>query len=212
MEFKNKIQLLEFIRKESLKLFVENEAFSTIENTLEDVDDGFISVNEKRYEKLKAEEEKAKAKEDYSELQTIKQKQVEVIGKLIASYQKKNDLLTQIRDGLKQELDHIGMNGSKVFKDNPISEFKNEDFQKGQTIRVQTNSSELTLRKISENNQYQILSTTAPGLQPGDIIVLPNMKVGDSAKIKVYRQIGARPQEIGDTVLDTIKAITKNPS
>lgn len=212
MEFKNKAQLLEFIRKESLKLFMENEAFSTIENTLKDVDDGFVSVNEKRYEKLKGEEEKAKAKEDYSELHKIKQQQVEVIGKLIASYEKKNELLGQIRDGLKQELDDLGIKGSKVFRDNPINEFKNEDFQKGQTIKVKTNSAELTLKKISDNNQYQILGANAPGIQPGDIIVLPNMKVGGSAKIKVYRQIGARHQEIGDTVLDTIKEITKNPS
>lgn len=212
MEFKNKAQLLEFIKKESLKLFVENQAFSTIESTLQDVDDGFVSVNEKRYERLKAEEEKAKAKEEYVELQNIKKQQVDVIGKLIASYKKKIELLDQIRDGLRQELDDLGVKGNGVFKDNPVNEFNNEDYQKGHKIRVQTNTAELTLEKISENNQYKILGTNAPGLQPGDVIALPSMKVGGTAEITVYRNISGKFQEIGKTKLNLIKSITKNPS
>lgn len=212
MKITNKAQLLEFIKKESLKLFNESQAFATIEDKLKDVDEGFVKVNEKRFDKLKGEEEKAIAKEDYPELQRIKEEKVSILGKLIVSYKKKVELLEQIRDGLKQELDELGVKGSGVFKNKSINEFNNEEFLKGQLVKIQTISSETKFEKISDNNQYKIVETNIEGLQPGDVVVLPNIKVGSSVQMPVHRKIGDRFTEIGKPALQNVKGIIKNPS
>lgn len=208
----SKAQLLEFIRKESLKLLKENQAFASLEDRLKDVDEGFVEVNEKRFDKLKNDEVKAIQNEEYADLQRIKQEKVVILGKLIVSYKKKVELLEQIRDGLKQELDELGVKGNGVFKDKSINEFTNEELKKGQLIKIKTISSETKFEKISDNNQYKIVTTTANGLQPGDVVVLPNIQVGSSVQITVHRKIGDRFQEVGKPTLQNIKEITKNPS
>ncbi len=212
MEIKNKAQLLEFIRKQSLALINENQAFAALEDKLKDVDEGFVQVNEKRFEKLRAEEDSAMAEENYVELERIKKEKVSVLAKLIASYKKKTELLEQIHDGIKQELDMLGVHGGGVFKNKPITEFNNEDFQKGNTVKFITTSSETTVTKLNDNNQYSIVSTNAPGMSAGDILALPDMAIGSSARITVYRKIGDRFQQVGMPELSNIKEIIKNPS
>jgi len=226
MEITNKEQLLEFIRTESLKLLKENEAFSSlgessetldspkvdVEKKLDNIDKHFVDVTEKEFEKLQREESAAVEKEDYVELQRIKKDKVSVLGKLIASYQKKIEYLQELKNGMNQELEQLGVQGNGVFKNKPMNEFSNEDFQKGQTVKIDTISSELTLKKVSENNSYQVLKSTATGILPGDLLALPiNMKIGSSAEVSVYRNMGGRHEEIAKPVLKNITQILKNP-
>lgn len=216
MEINNKSDLLEFIKRQSLKLVKENQAFSdykSLEDRLADVHDGFVLVNEKRFDKLKAEEDKAMADEDYAELQRIKEEKVKILGKLIASYQKKTEILNELMSELKKEVSDLGSKGSNVFKDTEIKEFKNEDFIKGSVIKIVTLAAEIKVQKISDNNQFKIISTTVSGFIPGDILVIPDMVVGHPAQVRVYRSIDkVKFDEIGKTQLQTIKAIIKNPS
>lgn len=213
MEIKTKTQLLEFIRKHSLKLLKESEAFADLDNKVISVDESFIEVYEKKLEKLKSAEEKAMSDENYVELQKIKEEKVVALKRLIDAYKVKTKYLEEIHDNLKQETGELGVKGSGVFRNKSLNEFTNEDLQKGNTIKITTISSEIKLEKITDNNQYSILETNAEGLSPGDVLALPPIvKIGHSAQTTVYRKIGDRFQEIGKPNLQNIKAITKNPS
>ena len=212
IEIKTKAQLLEFIRKESLKFLKENQAFSSLEDKVESVDASFVEVYEKKLDKLKSEEERAMEKEDYVELQKIKQEKVIALKRLIDAYKYKTKILEDIHDGLHKELEDLGIKGSGVFKNKPLNEFNNEDFQKGQTLKIKSISAEITFEKVSENNQYKILNSTSTALKPGDVIVMPNAKVGNSVTITVYRKIGPRFEEVGKPMIQNIQAIIKNPS
>lgn len=218
MEITNKTQLLEFLRKQSLKLLSENqafadkEAFQQLEKKITDVDEHFVDVNEKNFERLKREEEAAIKKEDYADLQRIKNEKKELLGKLIASYKKKVELFTQLQNALETEIQDMGTKGSNVFKDKEINEFNGEEFQKGDTIKLSTIATEIIVKKISDNNQYQVLDSSAPGILAGDVLALPNMKIGSSAPITVYRKFGDRFNEIGKPTIQNLRKITKNPS
>jgi hypothetical protein len=213
MEIKNKAQLLEFIRQQSLKLLKENGAFADLEDKVDSVDESFIEVYEKKLDKLKSAEEKAMTDENYVELQKIKEEKVVALKRLIDAYKVKTKVLEQIHDGLKQEIGELGSKGSGVFKNKSLNEFSNEELPKGSLIKITTNSSDLKLEKITDNNQYSILETTATGLQPGDVLALPaTVKIGSPAKVTVYRKIGDRFQQVGTPQLQNITAITKNPA
>ena len=222
MEIKTKTQLLEFIRKQSLKILKENGAFADLEGKvdfveLEDkvssVDESFIDVYEKKIEKLKSAEKKAMSDENYTELHKIKQEKVIAFKALVDAYKVKTKILEQIYDGLNKEIESLGTQGSLIFKNKPIDEFSNEELLKGNVIKISTNSSDIKLEKINDNNQYSVLETSANGLQPGDILALPpSIKIGSPAKIAVYRKIEGRFQEIGKPTLQNIKSIIKNPS
>lgn len=215
MKITNRAQLLEFIRQQSLNLLNENEAFADLEDKVKSIEESFIEVYEKKLKKLKSDEERAMGDENYVELQKIKEEKITSLKRLIDAYKAKTKILEQIHDGLKQEVDELGNKGSGVFRDKQINEFSNEDILKGNIIKIETQSSETKLEKISDNNQYSILETNATGLEIGDILSLPALvKVGHSAEIIVYRKIGAveRFQELGKVVLGIIKTIIKNPS
>jgi len=213
MKIETKAQLLEFIRKQSLKLLKENGAFAALEDKVESVDESFIEVYEKKLDKLKSAEEKAMTDENYVELQKIKEEKVIALKRLIDAYKVKTKVLEQIHDGLKQEIGELGTQGSGVFKNKTLNEFSNEELPKDTVMKITTNSSDITLKKITDSNQYSILETNASGLAPGDVLALPPMvKIGSAAQITVYRKIGDRFQEVGKPQLQNITAITKNPA
>jgi len=218
MEITNKTQLLEFLRQQSLKLLSENqafadkEAFQQLEKKLTDVNEHWVDVDERNLERLKREEDSAIKKEDYADLQRIKKEKFDVLGKLMVAYKKKMDLYAQLREALKSEMTDMGTKGSNVFKNKEITEFNNEEFEKGNTVKISTIATELTVQKISDNNQYKVLNSSAPGITEGDVLVLPNMKIGNSAPITVYRKFGERFEEIGKPTIQNIRQITKNPA
>lgn len=218
MEITNKTQLLEFLRQQSLKLLSENQAFADkeqfqqLEKKLTDVEEHFVDVNEKNFEKLKREEEAAVKKEDYAELERIKNDKSDLLGKLISSYKKKIELFSQLKNALDMEIQDMGTQGSNVFKNKQLTEFNNEDFEKGNTVKISTIATEITIQKISDNNQYKVINSSAPQIIEGDILVVPNMKIGSSATVTVYRKFGERPEEVGKPTIQNIRKITKNPS
>jgi hypothetical protein len=212
MEIKTKTQLLEAIRKYSLQFLKENEAFAALEDRVESIDESWIDVYEKKLAKLKSAEEKAMAEENYVELQKIKEEKVVAIKRLIDAYKLKTKTLEELHNGLKQEIGELGSQGSGVFKNKQLNEFTNEELPKDTIIQLSTNSSKIKLKKISDNNQYSVLETTAPGISPGDVLSLaPIVKIGHPAKITIYRKFNDRFKEVGSSQLETIREITKNP-
>lgn len=212
MKINNKTELLEFLRRESLRILNEdNQALSSLHDKVDDVDDYFISTDEKKLEKLSSEEEKAMDKEDYADLQRIKEEKEKLLGRLIISYKKKIELYEELRQAIGQELQNMGVKGSSVFKNKEITEFNNEMIEKGITLKISSLVNSLTIQKISDNNQYKVLDSTVPYIQPGDVVSIPNVKIGGSAKLKVYRQIGERYNEVGDTTIQNVRKIIKNP-
>ena len=216
MEINNKTELLEFLRRESLRILSESgesQALSALHDKVEDVEGYFIDTDEKRLERLNSDEEKAIDKEDYVGLQKIKEDKKNILGKLIVAYKKKIELYEQMRQAIAADLQDIGVKGSQVFKNKELNEFRNEGSEKGIIIKVGTLTSEITIQKISGNNQYKVMDSTAPGIQPGYIVAIPDLKIGNSAQLKVYRPMGdSRFEEIGSPTLQNIKKITKNPS
>ena len=214
MEIKNKTQLLEAIRKYSLQFLKENEAFASLEDKVDVIDESWIEIYEKKLEKLKSAEEKAMAEENYVELQKIKEDKLTAFNRLIDAYKLKTKTLEELRDGLSQDIGQLGSQGSGVFKNKQLNEFTNEEIPKETVIQLSTNSAQIKLKKVSENNQYAILDTTAPTLQVGDILSLsPVVKIGHPVKITIYRSInGGKYQEIGSSELGTIRGIIKNPA
>lgn len=211
MEIKNKTQLLEFIRKESLKLLKENQAFSsmdtTVDSSMEDIEKKlsniekhFIEVSEKDYEKLKNEEKSAK---EFNEFQSIKKQKIETLTKMINAYTKKIEYMSEIKSILEDELN------SGFVKDKELDEFKNEEIQKGSIITLQTLSSNFELKKSSENNQYTVLKSDLTGVDPGDIVSLPNMHVGSPSQIQVYKKVGDRFVTGKPTEIQRITKISK---
>lgn len=213
MEIKTKTQLLEAIRKYSLQFLKENEAFTALEDRVESIDESWIDVYEKKLAKLKSAEEKAMAEENYVELQKIKEEKVVAIKRLIDAYKLKTKTLEELHNGLKQEIGELGSQGSGVFKNKKLNKFTNEELPKDTIIQLSTNSSKIKLKKISDNNQYSVLETTASGIFTGDILSLaPTIEIGHPAKITIYRKFNDRFKEIGSSQLETIREITKNPA
>lgn len=208
----------DFVRKESLRIIKESQASflqensSSVENVIKDVDDGIIDVMEKRLAKLKNEEESAKDKEDFSELKRIKEEQVTSIEKVIGGYSKKIELLQKLKAILKQELIDIHSNGSGIFKNQEMTEFKNETFEKDWGLRIDTTNTSTNLIKIlNDNNAYKVINTNITGLINGDLLSLPDLKLGGSGKVQVYRKVGDRQENVANFTIDNITKIIKNP-
>lgn len=210
-------KLLEIIRAESLKLIKEQEALSSLsqeklDDRISDIEEGFIEVNEKRLEGLSKEEDKAVSEENYVELQKIKQEKLTCLTKLIAAYNKKQEYLTQLKNLLSSELNHLDVSGSGIFRDKSLTELNSLEVQKGTKIKISSVSAEIILEKITENNNYNVISTNIPGVQSGDLVsISPLIKIGHQAKINVYRNIQNRWAPIGPVGINNVTKIIKNP-
>ncbi len=208
----------DLIKKESLRVIRESQASFLKENSdntervIQDIDDSIIDVNEKKLAKLKNEEESAKEKEDFAELKRIKEDQMAAIDKLIKGYSKKVELLAKLKSGLGEEMVNIQKNGSGVFKNQEISEFKNETFQKDWGLRIETSSFFINLVKIlNDRNAFKVITTNVNGLQPGDLLQLPDLKIGGGGKVEVYRDINGKLENVTRFNIQNIMKMIKNP-
>lgn len=213
-EFKKRIR--DLIRKESLRVIKESQASflseaSSLEKTMKDVNDA-IGLYEKRLDKLNGEEEKAKDKEDFSDLKRIKGEQLEELSGLIRAYSKKVEMLKKQQIELKGEVDDVISKGANVFNNRELQEFENEKFKKGWGLQINTHNSFNKMVKILDDaNAYKVVSTDIDGLQPGDLLKLPNMKIGGGGNVTVYRNVDGRQQEVGTFKYDNVTSIIKNP-
>lgn len=206
-------QLKEFIKRESLRLLKESQAFKHLYNVIKDIDEGFIEVNEKRLEKLNKDEQAATEKEDYVQLREIKTEQLAAITKLVEAYKKKAEYLDEVKKGIQKEVENLGAQGNSVFKNKKINEFKNEDFPKNQSLLLKTQNTETVLLKIADGNQFQVQRTSIAEIKPGDIMTLPaEVKIGGDAIVTVYRKMGDRMEELNKMRMKNIQDIIKNPS
>lgn len=221
MKINNKTELLEFIRKESLKLVKEQEALSSLGQSLDQdkidaristIEQGFIEVNEKKLEALEKEEDKAHDSEDFVELQRIKKEKISCLGQLMAAYEKKGQYLNQLRAITVEELNQLGVSGSGVFKNKEVEELNNLETPKGTKIKLISVGGEFTLEKVTDNNNYNVLDTDVNFISPGDLITLsPLVKIGHQAKVTAYRKIGNSWRPLGVTNINNVVKIIKNP-
>lgn len=214
MSLKEKIR--ELAKKESLRILKESQVSFlkeeySLDKVIQDIDDSIIDVNEKKIEKLKKEEESAKNKEDFFELKRIKEDQVFSIDKLIKGYQKKVEILNKIKAGLEEELIQVQTNGAGVFKNQELIEFNNDNFQKDWGIRIETQNHFIDLVKILDNNAYKVINTNINGLLKNDLLKLPDLKIGGSGNVEVYRKVGERHENVSKFEINNIKKMIKNP-
>jgi hypothetical protein len=207
----------DLIKKESLRIIKESQASflvessNNLEKVIQDIDESIIDVNEKKLEKLKNEENSAKEKEDFSEFKRIKEDQLSAIDKLVKGYSKKVELLNQLKTELREEIIQIQQNGSGIFKNQEMTEFSNDSFQKDWALRIETPNHFMNLVKILDNNAYKVVDTNIKGLQTNDLLQLPNLKLGGEGKITVYREIGGRHQNVANFDIRNIVKMIKNP-
>ena len=196
--------------KESQASFLKEDSGS-VQNVIKDVDDGIIEVNEKRLTKLDGEEKKAREKEDLADLKRIKEEQVDSTEKLIRGYARKVELLTKVREELQEDMLNIQTSGSGVFKNQEMSEFNNESFEKDWGLRIDTPNTSTGLVKVMDTNAYKVIDTNIPSLEVNDLLQLPDLKIGGSGNVKVYRKVGERHENVANFKIDNITKMIKNP-
>lgn len=218
MNDKEKI-IRNLIRKESLRIIKESQASfledvsSEVKHSMEDVND-VIGLFEKKLEKLNNEEKSALSKEDFAELNRIKSEQMDALTKVINGYNTKVKLLNQQKSDLHSQIVDVSAKGAGVFKNQSMTEFENENFKKDWVLRIETPKFKLdVVKQIEDGNNYRIIDTNIPGLVSGDLVAIPNLSLGGSGKLKVYRKINNRYEEIvdGGMELQNIKKLVKNP-
>ena len=95
-----------------------------------------------------------------------------------------------------------------------MTEFENENFNKDWVLRIETQKFKLdVVKQVEDGNNYRIINTNIPGLESGDLVALPNLSIGGNGKVKVYRKINDRYEEIvdGGMEIQNIKKLIKNP-
>ena len=205
--------LKKLIKEESLKLINENQAFSGIYDKIDDVEDGFVAVNQKRFEQLKNSESKAKENEDYAELQNIRQEQSKVLTKLIKSFKKKTELYEELKNAIDSDGENIAFKGNKVFGDKELNEVNDETMTVGHILIIKSPTTETKLKKYSDGNNYQVVTTNIKGLQGGDFFVpKTELKTGNPCKVDIYRDIAGGPEYLKTLGFNTITNLIKNPS
>lgn len=218
MNDKEKI-IRNLIRKESLRIIKESQASflkdvsSEVKHSMEDVND-VIGLFEKKLDKLNNEEKSAISKEDFSELKRIKSEQMDALTKIINGYNTKVKLLSQQKSDLHSQIVDVAAKGAGVFNNQSMTEFENENFKKDWALRIETSKFKIdVVKQIEDGNNYRIVDTNIPGLVSGDLLAIPNLSLGGSGKLKVYRKINDRYEEIidGGMELQNIKKLTKNP-
>jgi hypothetical protein len=204
--------LKEHIQKEGLRLMnEESENLKKLESTIDDIDEGLIGMYEKKFEKLRKDEEKAVADEEFSQLKRIKDEQAEVLDKLIQVYEKKVEVLNKIGDEIKSSASEVGTKGRDVFSNKAMEEFKNEDIAQNTKIKIAGSSKFFIVEKVSENNTYNVLESNITGIEPGDFLKISDMKVGGSGNVTVYRKVGDRFDELKTMKFKNVTEIVKNP-
>jgi hypothetical protein len=205
--------LKEHIQKEGLRLMnEETENLKKLESTIDDIDEGLIGMYEKKFEKLRKDEEKAVADEEFSQLKRIKDEQAEVLDKLIKVYEKKVEVLNKIGDEIKSSASEVGTKGRDVFSNKSMEEFKNEDIAQNTKIKIAGSSKFFIVEKVSENNTYNVLESNITGIEPGDFLKISDMKVGGSGNVTIYRKVGDRFDELKTMKFNNVTEIVKNPS
>lgn len=205
--------LKEHIQKEGLRLMNEEaENLKKLESTIEDIDEGLIDLYEKKFDKLKKDEEKAVAEEEFSQLKRIKDEQSEVLDKLIRFYEKKVEVLNKIGNEIKSSASEVGTKGRDVFSNKPMEEFKNEDITQNTKIKIAGSSKFFIVEKVSENNTYNVLESNIAGIEPGDFLKISDMKIGGSGNVTIYRKVGDRFDELKTMKFNNVTEIVKNPS
>jgi hypothetical protein len=209
----------DLIRKESLRIIKESQASflkdvsAEVKHSMDDVND-VIGLFEKKLEKLNNEEKSAISKEDYSELKKIKSEQMDALTKVINGYNTKIKLLNQQKSDLHGQIVDVAAKGANVFNNQNMTEYENENFKKGWALRIQTEKFKLDLiKQVEDGNNYRIVDTDIPGLESGDLASLPNLSLGGNGKLKIYRKINDRYEEIvdGGMEIQNIKKMVKNP-
>ncbi len=218
MDDKEKI-IRNLIRKESLRIIKESQASfledvsAEVKHSMSDVND-VIGLFEKKLEKLNNEEASALNKEDFAELKRIKSEQMDALTKIINGYNTKVKLLSQQKSDLHSQMVDVAAKGAGVFKNQSMTEFENENFKKDWALRIETSKFKLdVVKQIEDGNNYRIVDTNIPGLIAGDLLAIPNLSLGGSGKLKVYRKINDRYEEIveGGMELQNIKKLIRNP-
>ena len=206
--------LKEHVIKTSLKLLKESQEDSLkgLEDTMSDIDEGLISLYEKKFDALKGEEKKAIEGEDFAELKRIKDDQVQALSKLIKFYEKKVEILNKISGEIKTGADEVGTKGQGVFSNKNMNEFKNEEFPKNSKLKISGGKSFFVAEKVGENNVYNVYETNIDGIQKGDFLKISDLKLGGQGTITVYRKIGDRIDELKTVKFNNVSEIIKNPS
>lgn len=221
MNDKEKI-IRDIIRKESLRMIKESQASFLKESSAVDVDtkqsmkkiNDYIGLLEKNLDKLNNEEKSAMDKEDFLSLKDIKSSQLSELTAMIKSYEKKLELLNLQKSELENETSSVNEKGAGIFKNQEISEFSAENFQKDWGLRIETENYFIELvKQMEDTNNFKLMSTNIPGLKPGYVMAIPMLKIGGEGVINVYRNTGENRYEELEKPLTVrnIKAMYKNP-
>jgi len=222
MNDKEKI-IRDIIKKESLRMIKESQASFLVESSTELESNTkirmkkineYINLLEKNLEKLNNEEKSAMDKEDYLTLKDIKKNQLSELTSMIKSYEQKMELLNLQKSELETEFADVDTKGAGIFKNQEISEFNAENFQKGWGLRIETQNYYVDLvKQMEDTNNFKVVNSNINGLKPGFVTRVPMLSIGGEGTLSVYRHAGGNKYEELEKplVIRNIKKMYKNP-
>ncbi len=191
----------------------ESQAFKSLEQQLAKVDETFIKYSQDRMIELDKEIEDARAEKDFPRFKTALEGKNAAIDDLINAHNKRMEILVKMKESINSDLQGALQRGEKVFMGEKLEYFSSENFKKGERIRIESNNYFLELEKtVDDKNQFVLQDMNIEGLKLGDIIQVGDFNLGGDAKMTVYRKVDQRYESMGETVIENVSSLVKDPA
>ena len=194
-------------------LIKESQAFKALEQQMSKVDETFIKYAQDRITELDKEMEDARKKRDFPRYKNALEEKVRAMDDLISAHKKRMEILEKMKKSISLDQQAADNQGERVFMEEKLESFANDEFQKGDRVRFESQSAFFEIEKGSEEqNQFVVQDTNVDGIKLGDVLVIQDFAIGGTARMRIYRKIGQRFEDLGETEVHNINSIVKDPA
>ena len=208
MKFQNQIRKVIF---ESL--MNESQAFKALEQQLSKVDETFIKFAQDRIVELDKELDSARGEKDFPRFKAALEEKTKVMDELINAHKKRMEILEKMKLAVQTDFEGAELRGEKVFMGENLEYFDPEFFKKGERVRIESSNFFIEVEKMSDDkNQFVLQDFNSEGFKMGDVAVIQNFNIGGDAKMKMYRKFEERYENMGESQINNITSIIKDPA
>lgn len=194
-------------------LINESQAFKALEQQMSKVDETFIKYAQDRITELDKEMEAARKEKDFPRYKNALEEKVKAMDDLISAHNKRMEILEKMKESLATDKQAADNQGDRVFMEEKLESFASDDFRKGERVRIESQSAFFEMEKGSDDqNQFVVQDTNVDGIKLGDVLVIQDFAIGGSARMRVYRKIGERYEDLGETEAHNVNSIVKDPA
>ena len=132
---------------------------------------------------------------------------------LINAHKKRMEILEKMKLAVKTDFEGAELRGEKVFMGENLEYFDTEFFKKGERVRIESSNFFIEVEKMSDDkNQFVLQDFNSEGFKMGDVAVIQNFNIGGDAKMKMYRKFEERYENMGESQINNITSIIKDPA